>query len=93
MEIQTKTCAKCGRTLAVSMFNKCTNSSDGLQSYCRECQAEDNRTRAEKGKTKPKKMPEGCDPALAGFTPRQLMNELRARGYHGEISYTYKIIL
>lgn len=91
-ETQTKICARCGRTLSVAMFNKSSRSLDGLQSYCRDCQKEKSQERRAEGEN-PKKMPERCDPALAGFTPRQLINELRARGYRGEIFYTYKITL
>lgn len=31
------------------------------------------------------------NPSLASFTPRELMDELVARGYHGELYYTTKI--
>lgn len=31
--------------------------------------------------------------ALANFTPRQLIDELKARGYTGELKYTYTIKL
>lgn len=39
---------------------------------------------------KPKRLRvyEGGNPALAGFKPRELMDELRARGYHGELKIT-----
>ena len=33
------------------------------------------------------------NPALASFTPRQLMEELKARGYTGELKYTQVIKL
>lgn len=33
------------------------------------------------------------NPELAKFTPRHLMDELKARGYTGELQYTQKITL
>ena len=33
------------------------------------------------------------NPKLAAFTPRQLMEELKARGYTGELKYTQTIKL
>lgn len=35
----------------------------------------------------------GGNPALADFTPRELIEELRARGYKGTLEYTKTIIL
>ena len=35
----------------------------------------------------------GGNPALAEFTPRQLIDELRKRGYTGELKYTQTIKL
>ena len=32
-----------------------------------------------------------CNPLLASFNPRELIAELKARGYSGTIEYTYKI--
>lgn len=41
----------------------------------------------------PKIHPVYSNPELAKFTPRQLMDELKARGYSGELQYTQKIKL
>jgi organic radical activating enzyme len=35
----------------------------------------------------------GGNPALADFTPRELIEELRARGYKGTLEYTKTITL
>lgn len=48
----------------------------------------------EQSVNRPLKMhPVYSNPELAKFTPRQLMNELKARGYSGELHITQKIKL
>ena len=88
---QTKTCPKCGRTLSVDNFYTSKNTKDGFRTYCKECcnkQTQLNRI---------KKITTTPNPALAEFTPQELVSELRARGYTGSLSYTeikvHKILL
>lgn len=88
MEMTEKLCSRCGRTLSVDMFNKNSASSDGLQNYCRECQSEMHRERNRKLKGE-----KGLSEELAKFRPVDLINELRARGYTGELVYVHKIKL
>lgn len=80
---QEKKCSRCGRILPLSEFYKKTRVKDGHQTYCKKCQAEQNK---QKSATKTI-----SNSLLAGFTPRQLIEELRARGYKGTLTYTYKI--
>ena len=94
-EVKTKLCTKCGRELPVSEFNKRARSADGLQIYCRECIQKYNK---EKYKTllvtsqNTKKLRKiYFSEKLAGFTPIELIAELRARGYNGELTYVQKI--
>ena len=84
--ITTKECKHCHRTLPVTDFYKKSNSPDGLQYVCKQCQKEINRNLQRK-----KKLFGGGNPELARFTPRQLMEELRARGYTGELKYVQTI--
>lgn len=35
-----KKCVHCGKVLDTSMFHKCNSTKDGLQSWCKDCQAE-----------------------------------------------------
>lgn len=86
MEMTEKVCGRCGRTLSVDMFNKNSASNDGLQNYCRECQSEMHRERS-----RTKRMEKGLSDELAKFRPVDLINELRARGYTGELVYVHKI--
>lgn len=81
-EIKTKRCPKCGRELPASEFYARKHAPDGLQTWCKKCQKERGRTTNNH-----------CNPDLAQFTPRQLIEELRHRGYTGEIQYVQKIKL
>ena len=84
--ITVKECKHCHRTLPVTEFYKKSGTPDGLQYYCKQCQKEINRNLKRK-----KKLFGGGNPELARFTPRQLMEELRARGYTGELKYIQTI--
>ncbi|MBA7489027.1 MAG: hypothetical protein HG422_08395 [Prevotella sp.] len=95
MENETKVCAKCKRTLPYNMFWKNNSAPDGLYSYCKECCSTIKKKQREE-----KKLRQGgnlkkiySDPELARFTPRQLIAELRTRGYSGELKYTQIIKL
>ena len=81
----TKVCKKCGRELPISAFNKKAKSKDGLQDMCRECYKEYNRANWRKKKEESHKMiPVYTNPELAKFHPRELMAELKARGFRWE---------
>lgn len=93
-----KRCKRCGRELDESEFYKHKREKDGLQPYCKECQRELNRMRIKPKLPKLKVSQIGggggkVNPELAAFTPRQLMEELKARGYTGELKYTQTIKL
>ena len=84
--ITVKECKHCHRTLPVTEFYKKSGTPDGLQYYCKQCQNELNKNRQRK-----KKAFGGGNPELSRFTPRQLMAELKARGYTGELKYVQTI--
>lgn len=81
-----KECSKCHRVLEDSCFYKKEGTPDGLQYVCKDCQKEYVRERSKKRK----RIGVG-NPALADFTPRQLIEELRTRGYKGELTYVHVI--
>ena len=75
---QTKTCPRCGRTLPIENFYK---RSDGyVYAYCKECSKMYNKERSMRI-TPP---PDSENP-LSAYTPRQLMCELKRRGYTGKL--------
>ena len=84
--ITVKECSHCHRTLPVTEFYKKSGTPDGLQYVCKECSSEINKA-ARRSK---KAFGEG-NPELSRFTPRQLMAELKARGYTGELKYVQTI--
>ena len=99
-EIRTKVCKCCGEELPITSFYEKTTSADGHKTYCKSCQrkkaAESARKRREKEKARKvveeraefeKKYKIYTNRELAKFTPRDLMLELKARGYEGELVF------
>ena len=78
--LKTKVCAKCGHTLSVDKFYHNSHNADGYSDICRPCAC----------KRKPSSGG-GANPALAHFTPRELIAELRARGYRGKLEITQEV--
>lgn len=72
--VSTKVCACCGNELPIIAFKKHGRSKDGHETICRACKAKNK---------------EG-NPELSKFTPRELIEELRARGYNGTLIYVQK---
>lgn len=70
--VSTKICSCCGNELPVTAFDRHGKSKDGYSHICRAYKAEQN----------------GTNTDLAKFTPRELINELRARGYRGKLTFT-----
>lgn len=98
--METKVCKKCGRELPLSDFYTNNKAKDGLGTYCKECSnaisVEYARKRRERKKEEAKeneriefekKYKIYTNRELAKFTPRELMLELKARGYEGELLY------
>lgn len=88
-----KTCTKCGRELPKEQFNKCATTPDGLQYMCKECGSKANKeSRARRRTALSLDAVDTYDgmckvftnPELAKFKPRELMAELKARGFRWE---------
>ena len=99
--METKVCAKCGQELPTSEFNRCNGNKDGLQAYCKQChrmsvklsakRREEKKAEQERAEFE-KKYKIYTNRDLAKFTPRDLMLELKARGYEGELLYVEHIV-
>lgn len=91
---QTKRCSDCGRVLPFSMFYNRTKSKDGLQHICKDCTAERHaRTRDKANTARLAKLDFKVAHPLSAYTPRELMDELRQRGYRGKLEYVQTIII
>ena len=91
--METKVCIKCGRELPLNAFAKHHLSKDGHMSRCNSCR-EEARKQSPLGGGKIKVNPIiGGNPDLAPFTPRELIEELKARGYKGKLFIEREITL
>lgn len=87
-----KKCSKCSRELPVSEFWKNASTEDGLQTIVKSAVMFMPETvRKLRGGGNLKKI--YSNPELAKFSPRELIAELKARGYTGELKYTQTISL
>ena len=89
MEQILKQCRCCGRELPMSNFK---NGRWGIVSVCNECdrrhRAENRQARIDKAKQKVEDVrAENRQLCLADFSPRELMAELKRRGYEGTLTY------
>lgn len=90
MEQETKVCRCCGRELPISNFK--TTRWGGKVSVCTECATtklrENKQKKLEEQKQKVEDMrAETRKLCLADFTPRELLEELKRRGYEGQLTY------
>lgn len=84
--METKICRICGEEKPISDFPKNNNYADGYDNRCKVC------VNAYQRALRPNHKREG-NPDLANFTPRELIEELRKRGYKGTLEYTKTITL
>lgn len=86
-----KECTKCHRLLDEKEFYVKRSTTDGLQSWCKDCVKARGRLR--NGTTGEYRTLDKVytNPNLAVFTPRQLIDELKARGYTGELRFVQVI--
>lgn len=103
--METKVCRKCGRELPITEFYKNKLYKDGYMNMCKKCNNaysnESHKKKREQQRQKSllggaevgdKKHKVYTNPILAPFTPRELMLELKARGYVGELLFVEHIV-
>jgi hypothetical protein len=97
--METKECKVCHTIKPINEFHKHPQYADGHDSTCSACRNEQRKKRRQNQKNErpvnlhPKIHPVYSNPELAKFTPRQLIEELKSRGYSGELLYVQKIKL
>ena len=84
--IKTKVCSRCSMELPLTEFPKNAQCRDGHSGVCKKCKREQirdyRRNLAEKARLYDER--EG----LKAYTPRELMLELKRRGYEGVLTFT-----
>ena len=85
--METKVCKYCGCEKPIEEFY---SNGQGLTSCCKECHTKrmvEGRKRNKEIKQKLSEINDVNKYRLADFTPRELMEELKRRGYRGKLEY------
>lgn len=85
--MENQVCKCCGRELPVEQFAK---NAFGYVRVCRECNSKNRSEAAKKRKQLQQQAVDAINARnlrLADFTPRELMEELKRRGYEGKLRY------
>ena len=85
--METKIFRICGVEKPITDFAQNHQYKDGWDTRCKCCKNKGARLGYHARKENPK------NPALADFTPRELIEELRARGFKGTLEFTKTITL
>lgn len=83
--METKRCTVCGVELPLSEFASHAKTSDGLRNVCKSCCAKKKELKSVKAM--------GGNPALKDFKSRELLEELKVRGYKGKLYFVNEIKL
>ena len=87
--METRVCKTCGRGLPIENFSK---NAYGYIGICKECNSKHRSEAAVNRKNNKRKALEqellnAKNLRLSDFTPRELMEELKRRGYEGQLTY------
>lgn len=77
--METKVCMCCNQELPITSFNHDSSSADGRKEICKTCLSTEKK--------------EQLSSSLAKFKARELIQELRDRGYKGTLTFTQQIKL
>lgn len=85
--METKICKKCGRELPIENYHIDNRMAGGYKSICKDCNSAYRKERNDAKKADKESTP------LSKFTPRELIEELRKRGYKGKLQYVYEVVI
>lgn len=92
--METKKCKKCGQVLPVSEFATHWKSKDGYKNVCRICESGRQKTMAcSTVTTVVKRSVEGGIEALKHIAAKDLIEELRYRGYKGKLIFSREVLV
>ena len=92
--METKKCKVCGKVLPITEFATHWRSKDGYRNKCRTCEGvHEKRSVGTIVDTVVKRSVEGGIAALKGIHPKDLIEELRYRGYKGKLVYTKEVVV
>ena len=84
---ETRICKVCGRELSINEFAK---NGMGITHVCKECVTNRKRSKREETKLLKQQVQDAANARslrLKDFTPRELMQELKNRGFDGKLKY------
>lgn len=87
--METRTCIKCGAIRPITDYHKNSSSPGGRLSTCKDCHNEHRRQM--KGNS-PARIAEENN-LLTQYHSRELIAELRRRGYSGKLSFTQEVVI
>lgn len=88
-----RTCKQCGRTLPLSMYTK---NGYGYIGICKECNSSNRRAgqlRKNAASSLAEELKKAKNLRLSEFTPRELMCELKRRGYEFTMEYVERHVI
>lgn len=96
MENNVKKCTMCGRVLTLDHFKSVGFAEDGYASHCKDCAKKKRREKLE-NKTEEgaivRDVKGGGNPELARFSNREIIEEIRYRGYKGTLQIVREIVI
>lgn len=96
MENKAKKCTMCGRVLTLDHFKRVGFAEDGHASHCKDCAKKKRREKLE-NKTEEgtivREVKGGGNPELAKFSNRDLLEEIKFRGYKGKLQIVREVVI
>ena len=96
MENKAKKCTMCGRMLTLDNFRRVNFAEDGHASHCKDCAKKMRREKVEHKTNEGvivRDVKGGGNPELEKFSNRDLIEEIKYRGYKGTLQIVREIVI